>query len=294
MSKAASWRQVVEHNLPSMASPTSEIAVGSAIIASLGLALAAYKVFGRPKPPKADIDDVNGGRHSLFIIENLDAVSHLLSPVKSLPIAFYSDYWGVGESALLGNDNIFRPRGRPALYFFKQYEYMVKRIDFFRAYCKKLVEEGADPYGLPGVLIMGTHGIGESVWTLYPGEGLTAFLIGKTSFLDYYLARELSLGKPVIYVKDDACYIYKDRSVYVSREVPYFGKEFLHILCLVDADAKKPAPTYLLHNSYPFLLMASSPRRDRYQDWIKQRASGRSPTFVFNIPTPDELVKASV
>ena len=65
-------------------------------------------------------------------------------------------------------------------------------------------------------MIIGTPGIGESVWPLYPGEGLTASLTGKTSFLNYYLARELSMGKPVIYVKDDECYIFKDSNIYVS------------------------------------------------------------------------------
>ena len=42
-----------------MASPTSEIAVGSAVIASLGLAIAAYKIFGRPQPPEAESESID-------------------------------------------------------------------------------------------------------------------------------------------------------------------------------------------------------------------------------------------
>jgi len=211
------------------------------------------------------------------------------------PLAFYSQYWGLGEGALLDNDNIFRPRGQNALYFFKQYEYMVKRIDSFRAYCKDLERRRLClPHALPGVVIIGTPGIGESVWPLYLGEGLTAFLTGKTSFLKYYLARELSKGNPVIYINGAGCYIFNGRHVYVSGTVPHFGLGFLHTLCLVDADTKTPAPAYLLHSSYPFLLMAASRQEEHYSRWTEQRASGLSPKFVLNPPEEDELVRASV
>jgi len=53
---------------------------------------------------------------------------------------------------------------------------MMKRIDSFREYCQDLVRWGlCNPKALPGVVIIGTPGIGESVWPLYPGEGLMAF-----------------------------------------------------------------------------------------------------------------------
>jgi len=42
-----------------MASPTSEIAVGSAIIASLGIAVAAYMVFGTRPQREADSESID-------------------------------------------------------------------------------------------------------------------------------------------------------------------------------------------------------------------------------------------
>jgi len=212
-----------------------------------------------------------------------------------LPLASYSEYWRRGRDNLLGDDKVLRPKNEDALYFFKQYGYMEGRIDAFRNHCKDLeLRNVHQPHGLPGVVVIGTPGIGEPVWPLYPSEGLTAFLTGKTSFLNYYLARELSMGKPVIYIKDDECYIFKNGRVYVSRKVPHFGKGFLHTLCLVDADIKKPAPPYLLNRCYPFLLMAASPRKEHYSTWVKQRARGQSRIFVLNPPEQDELVKALV
>ena len=140
------------------------------------------------------IDDINAGSvdddgvTQDLVIDNTErAISSLKAAVlhrlifppnhySSGTIAFYSQYWGLGERVLLDDQKIFRPSDRPALYFFKQYEYMVERVDSFRAYCKKLVSLGhALPSSLPGVAIIGTPGIGESVWPLYPGEGLTAF-----------------------------------------------------------------------------------------------------------------------
>ena len=248
--------------------------------------------------------DINAAAEQ--ILQRLGLVLHMEDPAfkafflpstsySAWPIASYIQYWGQGEGGLLGTDNILRPEDKEALYFFRQYEYMVKRIDLFRKKNQDLLRTGNFlAIGLPGVLIMGTPGIGESPWPLYPGEGLTAFLIGKTSFLKYYLARELARKKPVIYVTGEGCYIFKDGSVYVSETVPRFGDGFLHILCLVDADVRTPAPDHLLNGSYPFLLMASSPRKAHYTTWIKQRASGRSPMFVLNPPGDDELIKASV
>ena len=102
------------------------------------------------------------------------------------------------------------------------------------------------------------------------------------------------MGKPVIYIKERASYIFNDGRVYITGAVPHFSENFLHVLCLVDADVKNPAPEYLLHGSYPFLLMAASPRKEHHSGWTKQRASGHSPKFVLNPPEEDELVKASV
>ena len=257
---------------------------------------------------ETDIDDINagsvddlftdnGGGISLLSL-NADAIERYIYPRKhysSRVVPHYSQYWGVGESALLDSDRIFRPKHLPPLYFFKQYEYMVKRIDSFRAYCKSLVSlDHVQPGDLPGLAMIGTPGIGESVWPLYPGEGLTVFLIGKTSFLHYYLARELSLKRPVIYIQAGECYIFNREHVYFSSAVPLFGEKFLHILGLVDADMNNPAPSPILYGSYPFLLMAAPPRNEHYQKWVQQRGSGLSPKFVLNPPEPDELVKASV
>jgi hypothetical protein len=145
------------------------------------------------------------------------------------PLAYYSQYWGKGQSALLDQYSLFRPTNRDTLYFFKQYGYMDKRIDGFRSYRKGLERE---PWDLPDVVIIGTPGIGESFWSLYPVEELTAFLKGKTSFLNYYLARELSQEKPVIYINARICYIFKGSRVHVREEVPTFGDGFPSVLLM--------------------------------------------------------------
>jgi len=212
---------------------------------------------------------------------------------RNFPLAYYSLYWKSGQDTLLEVGEIFRPNHLKALYCFKQYKYMETRIDSFREYTKGLDRSSMN---LPGILILGTPGIGESVWPQYPGEGLTAFLKGKTSFLGYYLARELSQGRPAIYISAKRCYIFNNGNVYVYARgaIPQFDEGFLHILCLVDADMQDPARDELLYSSYPFVLMASSPRKANYRGWMKQRAGGSSPTFVLNPPEENELVKASV
>ena len=166
---------------------------------------------------------------------------------------------------------------------------MRERIDVFRSQPQETINP-------PGVAITGTPGIGGSICSL-PVRFSRPFQ-GKTCFLGFYLACELSQSKPaIVYRKGRFTFFFGHTNgcrAYSTKTVPDFDSGFKDILCLVDADASDSAPDSLLHDSPLFVLMAASSKKAHTHLWMKQRAEGSSRLFVMNPPSEDELVRASV
>jgi hypothetical protein len=85
------------------------------------------------------------------------------SQYKFHPVAYYHAYSKTETRLLLDEERRFCPESPllQPLYFFGQYEYMVQRIDAFRAHYEQCAEPAP-----PGIAVIGTPGIGKSVWPL--------------------------------------------------------------------------------------------------------------------------------
>ena len=168
------------------------------------------------------------------------------------------------------------------IFIFSQYEYIEERIENFRKLHK-------DDRILPGVALIGTPGIGE--WSLSTSSQRPNNLSGKTTFLAYFLIRELMRAHPIIYFAYRRFYIFTEAGVYHFKEEPVFGPGWQNTVCLVDADSEN-APDYLMVGSRPLFLLAASSPRPGDRRWIKKRE--KSKQFVLNPPRQDELVKVLV
>jgi hypothetical protein len=116
-------------------------------------------------------------------------------------------------------------------------------------------------------------------------------LSGKTTFLVYYLARELTLAKPTVYISSVGTYIFTKDGVHLINQEPYFGKGWASQTCLVDADMNHGLPENTMTRSQMFVLSASSPRLD-HRRWVKQRTFSQE--FVLNPPSRKELIDVLV
>jgi hypothetical protein len=116
-------------------------------------------------------------------------------------------------------------------------------------------------------------------------------LSGKTTFLVYYLIRELARAQPTIYFFKGRFYIFTNVGVHLIDREPDFGKAWKSITCLVGLDVRKSSPIRTMTTSFLFVLSASSPRPD-HRNWIKQRPG--SHVFVLNPPSQDELTNVLV
>jgi len=129
----------------------------------------------------------------------------------------------------------------------------------------------------------------ESVsWSLSTSPYRPNILSGKTTFITYYLARELARAQPTVYFRAGRFHIFTKDGVHLIQEEPHFGNGWKFMTCLVDADIQYPPPVETTKHSLLFVLAASSPKPD-HRRWVKRRPLTQE--YVLNPPSQDELVK---
>ena len=134
--------------------------------------------------------------------------------------------------------------------------------------------------GFPSCAASRSWGTRASVSSYRPAVDLRFTVsIGKSTFIKYYLARELALRRPAVFYIYDELYVFSCRGVHRITEPFEFTNVYWSILGLIDTGAAKPPPPWLAWHSPLFLLQDVSPN-PAHIDWIKHRAS--SVGFVFN------------
>jgi hypothetical protein len=84
-------------------------------------------------------------------------------------------------------------------------------------------------------------------------------LSGTTTFLVYYLVRELARAQTTVYFCSGHFYIFTTEGVHLIDREPDFGTRWTFTPCLVDADIWYPPSTMM---SILFVLVALSSRPD--------------------------------
>ena len=134
----------------------------------------------------------------------------------------------------------------------------------------------------------------ESVsWSLPTFSHRLYNLSGKTTFLLYYLVRELARGQPTMYFFKGYLYIFTQDGPHRINvnQAPEFEIAWKFATCLVDADVTHAPPDSLMTHAPLFIVAASSPTSP-HRRWVKWRAD--SWEFALTPPTPNELVQALV
>ncbi|KAJ7706098.1 hypothetical protein B0H17DRAFT_1125876 [Mycena rosella] len=126
----------------------------------------------------------------------------------------------------------------------------------------------------------------------YPPKGLLLTGspgIGKTSCLWYLLMTSISLSQTVIIHYDDSVHVFTEKGVYSIMDPNIItqvirNRQLQGVFCLVDMDLKETdlRRKLLARESSCFTVAASSPRAERYKDWVKQC---RIATFILDALT---------
>ena len=207
----------------------------------------------------------------------LEESRHIFYPLATL----HSQYWN--KPTQFPDRFIPSPLSNLGeIFIFSQYEYIEARIENFRKLHK-------DDRIQPGVALIGTPGIGE--WSPSTSSHRPNNLSGKTTFLIYFLIRELMRARPTIYFTNREFYIFNQAGVHNVKEEPVFGPGWNNTACLVNADYKN-APGYLMVDSRSLFVITASSPRPGHRHWVKQREGSKQ--FVLNPPSGDELVKVLV
>jgi hypothetical protein len=118
--------------------------------------------------------------------------------------------------------------------------------------------------------------------------------VGKSTFLDYILAREAAMENRVIYWGRKILYFFDGPTIYfmetAAAEPDLFGHQHSDALCLVDTSEGYPPPGNLVTNDLLFVIQAASPNLS-LKAWRKKRLSVRE--FVLNPPEEDEMIGVS-
>lgn len=174
------------------------------------------------------------------------------------------------------------------LYFFEQYRYMRERVDAYLDTGE--MQEEAGQLEKDCIRITGTPGIGKRRSTYY--LHLTA-LLGKTTFLHYYLARRLAESKiTMFYNRRDLFLFAGQNTIYYSNDLSKIDIEpwFEDAVCLINSDGADTPPPRLVENPSLFILQAASPN-PIHTAWTKRRCVRH---FILNPPGEREIVKAFV
>jgi len=174
------------------------------------------------------------------------------------------------------------------LCFFEQYRYMRERVDAYLG--TEEMGEGLRQSERDCVRITGTPGIGKMRSANY--LHLTA-LLGKTTFLYYYLARRLAEKKITMFYDCGDLFLFTAHNIiYYSNDLSKINFEpwFLDAVCLINSDDDDTPPPRLVGNNSLFTLQAASPNLI-HNAWTKRRSVFR---FILNPPREGEIVKASL
>lgn len=174
------------------------------------------------------------------------------------------------------------------LCFFEQYRYMQERVDAYLG--TEEIQERSGKLEKGCVCITGTPGTGKRRSTYY--LHLTA-LLGKTTFLYYYLARRLAERKiTMLYDRRDLFLFTAQNTIYYSNDPSKIGFEpwFSDAVCLIHSDPDDTPPHRLVNNYSLFIIQVASPNPIRTA-WTKRRSVRQ---FILNPPGEGEVVKASV
>jgi hypothetical protein len=102
---------------------------------------------------------------------------------------------------------------------------------------------------------------------------------GKSAWIYYALRRRLAEKKPVIWYREQICYLFTQEGVYEAPEHygPSYFKTF--VWTLVDSDESKGSvPSYLVtHGTRHFVIYATSPREER---WSRLHKTVRDITVI--------------
>jgi hypothetical protein len=166
---------------------------------------------------------------------------------------------------------------------------MRDRIDRLRKNPRPVFMSNTGPIAKDGVIITGTPGIGRCALLYY--IHLTAS-VGKSTFLDYILAREAALQKRVIYWCLQSLYFFDGPNIYFiqTAQPVQFGPQHTDALCLVDTLEGHPPPLTLVLDQGLFVIQAASPNLS-HKAWKKKRFSVRE--FVLNPPEEAEMIDVS-
>lgn len=118
-------------------------------------------------------------------------------------------------------------------------------------------------------------------------------MIGKSGWIYYALRRRLAERKPVIWYREQACYLFVEEGVY--KAPPQFPPSSFNtvVWTLVDSDESKEGPPPLLvdHETSLFVIYITSPASER---WSRMHKTVSVSIVVMNPWTRWEIHQAYV
>jgi len=144
----------------------------------------------------------------------------------------------------------------------------------------------------PAVVVTGQPGIGMFSSSPFLSLILTKrhMVKGKSVWIHYALRRRLAESKPVIWYREQTCYLFTQEGVYEAPpgHKPSFFKTF--VWTLVDSDESKDGvpPQLVPHGTRHFVIYTTSPHKDR---WLRLRKTVRSTLVTMNPWTRAEILQ---
>ncbi|KAJ6585108.1 hypothetical protein B0H19DRAFT_1250003 [Mycena capillaripes] len=110
--------------------------------------------------------------------------------------------------------------------------------------------------------------------------------IGKTIWLVYALSRALSARMPVAYAPELNWYVRFDESGVSLRNYRERAHTGDNLLVLVDSIRDPPPEPWVSSHSSTFPIQASSPRMEKWREWVKQRGAS---IWTMSLWLPQEI-----
>jgi hypothetical protein len=121
--------------------------------------------------------------------------------------------------------------------------------------------------------------------------------VGKSTFLDYILGWEATMGNRILYWAQEMLYVFDCLNISymdtTSTQPTIFGATYHDLICLIDSMesiGKHTLPLFLMCDKDLFIIQAASPNL-AHKEWAKKQPLVCK--FVLNPPKEDEIIGVS-